>query len=241
VAAKTAPKHAKSTKSQPRHAAGSEAGGQFKPNWFGRKPPPTEQVKASPPPGASTGPEAPPTLDSVYEAYEESIESRTAGQTHGSVDEVNGSISWALPDGTLHREDGPALIHKNGTEKWFRYGVLHRADGPAIRTANKSEEWHFNGVLHCEGGPAVLISPEDGDGGGWHEEYYRNGVLHRKDGPAITTSDGTQMWYREGKLRRAFGPAVIHADGRKEWCGLGRFIRATAIGLIVMKIFASRL
>lgn len=240
MSTKTQPRHAKGA---PRHAKGSKKGGQFKPNWFGRQAPATEEVKAEPPPGVTedTSHRAPPTLESVFEAYEDKIEAATAGQTHGSIDEINGSISWALPDGTLHREDGPALIHKNGTEKWFRYGILHRADGPAIRTANKSEEWHFNGVLHREDGPAVSISPEDGDGRGWHEEYYRHGVLHRKDGPAIVTSDGTQMWYRDGKLRRAFGPAIIHGDGRKEWCGLGKFIRATAIGLIVMKLFASRL
>jgi hypothetical protein len=30
--------------------------------------------------------------------------------------------------GHLHREDGPAIIHANGTEEWWYMGLLHRTD-----------------------------------------------------------------------------------------------------------------
>ena len=239
------------TRTQPRHAKGSKKGGQFKPNWFGRKPPTPqdEKVKAQPPPGASSarvgGHSADPSQDS--EGYmpppsaHPHAPSEWAGGTRMTSEEFGEALTWALPDGTLHRVDGPAVIKKDGTKMWYYNGIRHRADGPAITTVNKSQEWHVNGVLHREDGPAVLISPADGDDEGWYEAWYSNGVIHRKGGPAVTLPDGTQMWFKNGKLSRWFGPAIIHGDGRKEWCGVGKFIRATAIGLIVMKIFTSRL
>jgi hypothetical protein len=56
--------------------------------------------------------------------------------------------------GQLHREDGPAIEHPDGTKVWFLNGLRHREDGPAIEWANGSREWHLNGQRHRVDGPA---------------------------------------------------------------------------------------
>jgi hypothetical protein len=56
-----------------------------------------------------------------------------------------------------HREDGPAVFHKNTDYKaWYINGRRHREDGPAIKWNNGSEEWYINGRLHRVEGPAVI-------------------------------------------------------------------------------------
>jgi hypothetical protein len=47
---------------------------------------------------------------------------------------------WTL-EGSLHREDGPAVEYKDGTKKWCINGKLHRLDGPAF-------EW-LSGINFC--------------------------------------------------------------------------------------------
>lgn len=39
---------------------------------------------------------------------------------------------WINSDGKLHRDDGPAIEHINGTKEWYINGELHREDGPAV-------------------------------------------------------------------------------------------------------------
>ena len=77
---------------------------------------------------------------------------------------------WYNSSYKLHRKDGPAIEHYNGSKEWYFNGKLHRKDGPAIDRYNGAEMWYFNGKLHREGGPAVK-SPK-----GW-EEYWRHGNL----------------------------------------------------------------
>jgi len=72
--------------------------------------------------------------------------------------------------GQLHRDDGPAMEHANGSKAWYRNGQLHRDDGPAVECANGYKAW------------------------------YRRGKLHRDDGPGIERADGSKYWYRNGKL-----------------------------------------
>jgi hypothetical protein len=48
-------------------------------------------------------------------------------------------------NGYYHREDGPAIIYKNGTQSWYSNGELHRADGPAIITNNGDLFWFVKG------------------------------------------------------------------------------------------------
>lgn len=93
------------------------------------------------------------------------------------VDE-DGIIRWKL-NGVPHREDGPAVIYKSGTEIWYINGLKHREDGPAIISkARKMSAWYKHGELHREDGPAVI-----------HEngtlEWYKDGYRHKLDGPAV--------------------------------------------------------
>ncbi|RTK95504.1 MAG: hypothetical protein EKK64_06695 [Neisseriaceae bacterium] len=52
--------------------------------------------------------------------------------------------------------DKPAVIYKNGTKEWHRYGSIHRENAPAVVYANGDEEWWFLGQKHRIDGPAVI-------------------------------------------------------------------------------------
>jgi hypothetical protein len=39
-------------------------------------------------------------------------------------------IYWS--NGKINRSDGPAVIHKDGTQEWWKNGIRHRLNGPAI-------------------------------------------------------------------------------------------------------------
>lgn len=69
----------------------------------------------------------------------------------------NGGIAWKLKDGTLHREDGPAVEWSNGSKKWFYQGQLHRIDGPAEEYANGAKTWWQWGKRHRTSGPAIEL------------------------------------------------------------------------------------
>lgn len=98
---------------------------------------------------------------------------------------------WRLPDGTPHREDGPAMILNDGEIRWMIDGQLHREDGPAVE--NKySKEWWVNGQHHREDGPAV----EGRDG---HQDWWVRGKRHRIDGPAYINPPYEPLWFFEGK------------------------------------------
>ena len=45
----------------------------------------------------------------------------------------------------LHRLDGPAWIHPNGTEYWVQDGDLHRLNGPAVIRHDKRLYWYVKG------------------------------------------------------------------------------------------------
>jgi hypothetical protein len=72
---------------------------------------------------------------------------------------------WRLPNGSLHREDRPALEYNNGDKSWYINGKCHREDGPAVE----------------------LI--------GGYKAWYINGLRHREDGPSIEWEDGNKTWY----------------------------------------------
>src|SRR5512138_720919 len=69
----------------------------------------------------------------------------------------DGTIEWKLPDGTLHRTDGPAVIRSDGYEAWYQNGKLHRTDGPAITYSNGIYDWYLNDNLISE---SVFTSEE---------------------------------------------------------------------------------
>jgi len=46
----------------------------------------------------------------------------------------------------LHREDGPACEHADGTKSWWLNGKRHRIDGPAVEWDDGHKEWWANGI-----------------------------------------------------------------------------------------------
>ena len=44
--------------------------------------------------------------------------------------------------GQLHRDDGPAIVHPDGRQYWYRNGQLHRDDGPAIVYPDGAQYWY---------------------------------------------------------------------------------------------------
>lgn len=58
----------------------------------------------------------------------------------------DGVKEWYL-NGKPHREDGPAIEHKNGSKEWYINGKRHREDGPAIEDSDGTKEWWLNGEL----------------------------------------------------------------------------------------------
>src|ERR1700691_2755781 len=47
-------------------------------------------------------------------------------------------------NGKSHREDGPAVIRKDGTISYYLNGKSHREDGPAVIWKYNREEWFLN-------------------------------------------------------------------------------------------------
>jgi len=45
----------------------------------------------------------------------------------------------------LHRLDGPAVEHTDGSKFWYKDGELHRIDGPAVIYANGVNYWVVDG------------------------------------------------------------------------------------------------
>ena len=64
-----------------------------------------------------------------------------------------GNKCWYLGD-KLHREDGPAVEHTDGTKFWYLNGNRHRTDGPAVECVG-NKYWYLNDNLHREDGPAI--------------------------------------------------------------------------------------
>jgi hypothetical protein len=52
--------------------------------------------------------------------------------------------------GQLHREDGHALEHTNGSKYWYINGLLNREDGPAIEYNNGNKSWFLNDIRYSE-------------------------------------------------------------------------------------------
>jgi hypothetical protein len=50
-----------------------------------------------------------------------------------------------LADGRIHRNNGPAIEHADGTLEWRIHNKRHREDGPAIIYPSGTEQWYFRG------------------------------------------------------------------------------------------------
>lgn len=56
---------------------------------------------------------------------------------------TNAGLVTNLP--CYHREDGPAVIKRDGYLAWWRFGKRHRFDGPAIVDGGYSKKWFLFG------------------------------------------------------------------------------------------------
>jgi len=61
-----------------------------------------------------------------------------------------GTKQWILPNGRLHREDGPALESLDGAKSWHKNGYYHRENGPAVEYTDGSKAWCLEGVKYSE-------------------------------------------------------------------------------------------
>ena len=57
---------------------------------------------------------------------------------------------WRLPNGDLHRIDGPAREYDSGTKSWHLNGKLHREDGPTVDFFDGDKYWYLNGKKYSE-------------------------------------------------------------------------------------------
>ena len=97
---------------------------------------------------------------------------------------------WYDKDGRFHREDGPAIIYPDRTERWYKNGEYHREDGPAVIDKDV-QMWFLNGKLHRIGKPAAIYSDVA-------QYWFLNGKFHCEDGPAISLKDGTKRYFLDG-------------------------------------------
>ena len=47
-------------------------------------------------------------------------------------------------NGMRHRDDGPAVVHADGTREWYRNERIHRDNGPAVERPDGTGEWWLN-------------------------------------------------------------------------------------------------
>ena len=59
--------------------------------------------------------------------------------------------------GQLHREDGPAVMWRDGSLEWYHNGLRHREDGPAAEYADGTRLWYLNGRPHRTNGPTIEL------------------------------------------------------------------------------------
>jgi hypothetical protein len=78
-------------------------------------------------------------------------------------------VVFRLQNGTIHRDDGPAITWADGSCTWYKQGKIHRNGEPAILLSSGTKEWCQNGNKHRLDGPAV----EYFDG---KKEYWVNGL-----------------------------------------------------------------
>lgn len=63
--------------------------------------------------------------------------------------EKDDGIYWYV-NGKLHREDGPAIEWKDGSQGWFVEGKCHCETGPAIQNADGKNQWFIHNISISE-------------------------------------------------------------------------------------------
>ena len=79
------------------------------------------------------------TLAEVFDSLKYRIE----------VDEY-GNRRYYNNSGQPHRDAGPAVIWRDGSEAWFHNGKLHRTTGPAVALTNRTTTWWLFGVQYTQ-------------------------------------------------------------------------------------------
>ena len=90
-------------------------------------------------------------------------------QTYKVIVDEDKTIIWYNEKDQIHRLDGSAIEHADGSKAWYINGKLHRLDGPAIESVDGTKAW------------------------------WVDGKLHRLDGPAYESADDTKAWFVKGK------------------------------------------
>ena len=72
-----------------------------------------------------------------------------------TLDKDSGDQHWLNSNNKLHREDGPAIVCRNGGEFWILNNKSHRVGGPAHKFSNGQYEWIVDDNLHRLDGPAI--------------------------------------------------------------------------------------
>ncbi|ANB50191.1 hypothetical protein [Powai lake megavirus] len=113
----------------------------------------------------------------------------------------------------IHRDELPAMICENGTQKWYQYGEYSRPnDLPCIVGDTGTQIWYVDGEIERAGDKPAVIEPNG------TQKWYKKGFMHRDDGPALITKKGVMMWYRWGKLHRDDGlPAIVDPNVVYKW------------------------
>ena len=70
----------------------------------------------------------------------------------------SGYVKWIL-NGTLHREDGPAVVNSEGDKAWYLNGKRHREDGPAIEYSNGCCSWYLDGFCYTKEDYQKVLNP----------------------------------------------------------------------------------
>ena len=68
-----------------------------------------------------------------------------------------GSRRYYNAAGQLHREDGPAVVWRDGSLEWYHNGLRHRDVGPAAEYPDGTRLWYLNGRPHRINGPTVEL------------------------------------------------------------------------------------
>lgn len=153
-------------------------------------------------------------------------------------------------DGSLHREDGPAIeMRRDGTETqiWYRDGIPGRDDGGPAMTKNKSGGEMSSAHLEADGkvgrdpalGPAEVTY--DAAGKILVQKYMRGGRLVPAPDPRVPSLDSVseKAWVnQQGEHHRIDGPAIMRrspADpgtDHDEWYRNGRRHREGAPAVV---------
>lgn len=113
---------------------------------------------------------------------------------------------------------------------WYKNGSLHREDGPAVEYSDGPKYWYLYNIEFSESKYKTEISKKTNMKNGWTTDaygtkiHYVNDQLHCDDGPAVVYEDGCRKWVKYGKFHREDGPAVEDPGGTKSWFLDGNYL-----------------